>query len=70
MSERIHILRVLRGFVTRRARELQAWQPRDGMSESELDDAALAIKLRVDEARIYLSEIDRMIQAEEDAEQR
>lgn len=61
MSERTYALRKLRAFVVKRAKELRDWKPDRDRSDDALDDCLFAIKIRMDEDRIVMREIDRML---------
>ena len=61
MSEAKYQLRMLRDFILKRGRRLQKWRPTLAVSNDYIDDVKQAIKLRVDEDRIIIREIDRML---------
>ena len=61
MSERTHALRQLREYIKRRVKSWQDWTPSDHATDEMIDDHCLAVKVRRDECREFISEIDRML---------
>ena len=61
MSEETYALRRLRDFVLKRTDELSRWPIPDGMSGELINDSLFALKVRKDECRTILMEINRML---------
>lgn len=63
MSEAKYQLRKLRNFILKRGRELRTIPPPEVDAEEEevIEDHVFAVSMRVDEDRIIIREIDRML---------
>lgn len=61
MSERTYALRKLRAFVEERAKCLQKWKAIVEMTDEMIEDNLFAVKIRRDECREIIQEIDRML---------
>ena len=61
MSEETYALRRLKDFIVARAKGWQSRKNVEGMSEAMLDDHLLAVKVRTDEDREIIREINRML---------
>ena len=63
MSEAKYQLRKLRNFILKRGRELRTIPPPevDAGEEEVIEDHVFAVSMRVDEDRIIIREIDRML---------
>lgn len=61
MSEETYALRRLRNFVLKRVDGFSRWTIPEGMSDELIDDSLFALKIRKDESRAILMEINRML---------
>lgn len=61
MSERTYALLNLRKFIKQRALDRRKWKPTAQMIDEEIDANLEAIKVRTDEDRIIMAEIDRVL---------
>lgn len=62
MSEETYALRRLREFILKRVDEFGRWTIPEGMSDELVDDSLFALKIRKDESRAILTEINRMLE--------
>lgn len=61
MSQDTYALRQLKAFILRRIKQHDEWVPLGGMSDANIEDCLFALKIRKDESRAVVLEINRML---------